>query len=470
MNISNLKSRKAWILVIFVFFLVMSFSYTYDNFANASNYPNLPLFKHSDRILVIAPHPDDESLGTAGVIKKALEENSTVLVVVVTDGSDETNAKKFSNFKKQTNIHNRADLVETRHQQTLKAMRTLGLNKSDVMFLGYPDSGLKTMFEDYWDPNHPYHSETFFNHSNHSPYTYSYQENAQYTGYNLNKNIEQIITDYKPNIIFYPDGEDAHLDHWATNAFVMYAMAETDYKGKNYSYLVHGGNNWPSMYLYPLDDNLIPPTALNNHQCKWIVAPLNGTEIKAEQTAINSYQLEIYLYGDLNSFIRNNELFAVHAPLKLEKIYKTDFFKDGLPISSFKNVLVDPKTRILGQPTVLSTIGLAYNNQNLYLLLKNSKNINKHLVYYFHFRIYNGQEFKRIDIKVTNGRAEYQNKAINSIQPNKNPSIQTQGNLMVLTLPIDNFNSASFIMMNSEVYDNQDKILLYLTPWKELKL
>jgi LmbE family N-acetylglucosaminyl deacetylase len=463
-----LQSRIARILII-VLISIVCFSFFYDNHVNASNYPDLPAFKHSDKILVFAPHPDDETLGTAGVIKKALEKNATVLVVVVTDGSDETNSKKLSSFKKQTHNHNKINLVEIRHQETLNAMKKLGLKQSNIIFLGYPDAGLKVMFEDDWDPSHPYRSNNSFNHFDHSPYNYSYQKNAPYTGYNLNKNMEQILTDYKPDIIFYPDGEDAHLDHWATNAFVMYAMAETNYTGKEYTYLVHGGKNWPSMYFYPLNNNLFPPQALKNHDTTWIIAPLNDTEKKAKQNAINSYPLFIYLYGYPNSFIRSNELFAVHVPLKIEKVNKTDFFQKTMPISSFKNVEVDPKTTILGQPADLSTIGLFYDKQNLYLLLKNTKNINKYLVYYFHFRIYNGQEFKRIDIKVTNGKAEYQEKATNSIKPD-NASIQTQEKLMTISIPLNYFQRASFIMFNSEVYNHQNKQLLDITPMKELKL
>src|SRR5574340_1404799 len=39
-----------------------------------------------DRILVVAPHPDDESLGCAGLIKQAVENGADVHVVVMTNG------------------------------------------------------------------------------------------------------------------------------------------------------------------------------------------------------------------------------------------------------------------------------------------------------------------------------------------------------------------------------------------------
>ena len=39
-----------------------------------------------ERLLVIAPHPDDETLGAGGLIQRVLERGGTVRVVLVTAG------------------------------------------------------------------------------------------------------------------------------------------------------------------------------------------------------------------------------------------------------------------------------------------------------------------------------------------------------------------------------------------------
>ena len=43
-------------------------------------------FTENDRILVLAPHPDDETLGAGGVIQRALEAKAHVKIVFLTYG------------------------------------------------------------------------------------------------------------------------------------------------------------------------------------------------------------------------------------------------------------------------------------------------------------------------------------------------------------------------------------------------
>jgi len=45
-----------------------------------------PLTEDSERILILAPHPDDETLGCGGTIQKALLQGKTVKVVFLTSG------------------------------------------------------------------------------------------------------------------------------------------------------------------------------------------------------------------------------------------------------------------------------------------------------------------------------------------------------------------------------------------------
>jgi LmbE family N-acetylglucosaminyl deacetylase len=79
--------------------------------------------------LVLAPHPDDETLACAGVIMQKLAAGSRVTVVVVADGS-------------RSHPGMPARLGQLRHAEEIEAMRRLGLPEDSLRQLGYPDQSL----------------------------------------------------------------------------------------------------------------------------------------------------------------------------------------------------------------------------------------------------------------------------------------------------------------------------------------
>lgn len=81
--------------------------------------------------VVLSPHPDDETLGTGGLIAEACEGGQEVDVVVVTDGSGSHPKSK---------LYPRRKLVELRYSEVHKAGLALGLQPDRVTFLGLPDT------------------------------------------------------------------------------------------------------------------------------------------------------------------------------------------------------------------------------------------------------------------------------------------------------------------------------------------
>ena len=85
------------------------------------------------KILILAPHPDDEALMFSGVIYGALSRGEPVKVVVMTNG--DLNGVSIGNI---------------RQDETLSAMNgVLGMAESDVIFLGYPDAGMTSIYDNY---------------------------------------------------------------------------------------------------------------------------------------------------------------------------------------------------------------------------------------------------------------------------------------------------------------------------------
>ncbi|MGB3780762.1 MAG: PIG-L deacetylase family protein [Tunicatimonas sp.] len=81
--------------------------------------------------LVVAPHPDDESLGCGGVIALLRQRGQAVSVLFVSDGSmSHPNSKRYP-------PEARRDL---REQEALSALEMLEVDAEDVSFLRLPDT------------------------------------------------------------------------------------------------------------------------------------------------------------------------------------------------------------------------------------------------------------------------------------------------------------------------------------------
>ncbi len=85
--------------------------------------------------LIVAPHPDDETLGCGGAIALLQSFGNPVQVLVMSDGTaSHPNSFKYPEQK----------LRSLRQQETLSALRSLGVELSAVAFLGLKDGAVPT--------------------------------------------------------------------------------------------------------------------------------------------------------------------------------------------------------------------------------------------------------------------------------------------------------------------------------------
>jgi LmbE family N-acetylglucosaminyl deacetylase len=85
-----------------------------------------------DHVLVLAAHPDDETLGAGGLIASAVRRDARVTIVVATDGDASHPASP---------THTPQMLARRRRAEVQNAVRELGVT-TDVHFLGLPDGRL----------------------------------------------------------------------------------------------------------------------------------------------------------------------------------------------------------------------------------------------------------------------------------------------------------------------------------------
>jgi LmbE family N-acetylglucosaminyl deacetylase len=82
------------------------------------------------RFAVLAPHPDDESLGCGGLIARACAAGQPPVVIILTDGAGS---------HPESRAYPPAALARVRQAETAAAMACLGLPPECLHFLGCPD-------------------------------------------------------------------------------------------------------------------------------------------------------------------------------------------------------------------------------------------------------------------------------------------------------------------------------------------
>ncbi len=315
------------VLLLVVIFINSGFPFSVNNclLANAAVGKELRLLDHAfDRVMVIAPHPDDEILGAGGLIYDTLQRNRPVRVVVLTNGDAfRVAAARYyetSKLSPAMYIH----FGKMRQQETLAAAAVVGLSPEAVTFLGYPDRGLSAMWIDYWLAGTRYTSP--YTDSSKSPYPNSFRLQAPYNGESAVGDLEKLILNFKPRQIIVSDPHDIHPDHWATNVMVRYALENLKTRGndwvkgiKIYSYLVHRGN-WPEQGLN-LDQALKPPSQLALVYPDWLKLDLPMSTREKKLAALDQYVTQNVIMGNrMVGFIRANELFRVFPAIRVPTI------------------------------------------------------------------------------------------------------------------------------------------------------
>jgi LmbE family N-acetylglucosaminyl deacetylase len=314
------------------------------------------------RILILAPHCDDETLGAGGLIQAAVQRGIEVQVVIATNGDGFRFATSRTFRKLAPNAKDYIHMGETRQQESLAALAKLGVPAENVHFLGYPDRGTPALLGKNWSSSMPYTSP--YIHVNHSPYPNTYNPASVYAGEDYLADLESIIGGYRPDLVIYPHPEDVHPDHWGLNVFTRLALTELNHKDSSYqpeqlTYLVHR-LDYPVVPGLKPTAGLVPPPALLPAYPNWLGWNLTPIEVAVKGEAILSYKSQISLLrGLMQSFVRSNELFApvtsVDLPMAvMGELLKPSTWKDvqGQPIAP---VQLDPTGDILSHKAIPET-------------------------------------------------------------------------------------------------------------------
>ena len=230
----------------------------------------------SDRILILAPHPDDESIATGGLIQIARSAGALVRVIVLTDGDNNPWPQRWIEKRWRIDPAARRRWGARRREEAYAALRILGQDASGTAFLGLPDLGLTDLL----------------------------MRNDQ----DIIRALRTQIDEFGPTMLVMPAVSDRHPDHSAAHILMRTALAQAPVP-RLYTFAVHGrGAGLPTATV-----------ALTPQQ-----RDIKQAAILAHQTQMRLSQRRFLRYAD------SAELFQIGAATSAGHPLRARFAQGGL--------------------------------------------------------------------------------------------------------------------------------------------
>ena len=278
--------------------------YTFGKGPDLASYAVFPTLGPSDRVTVVSPHTDDETIGIGGMIASLRRQGVPVSVIFMTCGDDNPIGADLASGVGYPSPGQLVSSGVQRQQEARAALAELGVDRSSILFLGLRDRGLREIAL----PAHlnaAYRSPGTLAQS--SPYPDSFQPNLAYTGSAARDALRRAIAQTNPTFVLTTPPEDTHTDHSATGEMVRDIMPKVTGSPSLFYFLVHypGFPRGKGGDLSPLQ----PPKRLASRP--WQVVELQPADIAAKRQAILRYasQLRVPFLGRLmRGMVRKNEL------------------------------------------------------------------------------------------------------------------------------------------------------------------
>jgi LmbE family N-acetylglucosaminyl deacetylase len=270
------------------------------------------------RLLVVAPHPDDEVLGAGGLMQRVKATGGAVRVVYLTDGDGYPEGVKQEDHVEAPTAKDYLGYGKQRRREARAALLRLGLADAFQTFLGFPDGGLCKLTSMYWSERRGAYRSPYTR-LNRPPKSEMLLPATAYRGEDLTQELALIIGDFKPTMIAVPRREDQHADHCAAWYFLADGLndvrrVDPEFSSDVINYIVHF-NTWPFEDDGP---RLEPPPGLRGGVSGWMRFPLTAAEARAKRKAISRYKTQMHVMSwFLDGFARSNEIFSRPAPRRV---------------------------------------------------------------------------------------------------------------------------------------------------------
>lgn len=268
------------------------------------SYPRIARPTAADRILIIAPHIDDEAIGAAGYAFDAVASGAEVYVVFVTAGDCARFAARVVNKTLGTTAASYLTVGKTRIAEAQSAMTFVGVPHDHYFILGYPDRGLRSILE-----NRKEIVRSGGTRQRAVPYEEALTPGSPYRFDSVIADLERVLEIAKPTTVVSPVVFDRHSDHSATAELMDLAIDAAGIRPQRLGYLVHA-SRIKSLVRTP-GRALVPPARMR--KLTWATYPLTPEVQKRKDALLQIYKSQRPYTSILrNTFVRTNELFLVY--------------------------------------------------------------------------------------------------------------------------------------------------------------
>ena len=168
----------------------------------------LPAFTPQTRLLVVAPHPDDETIANGLLIQRVRAAGGTVRVLLLTDGDNNPWPQRWLERRWFIGAAERVRWGRRRRAEGGEALRRLGLPAAALQPLGWPDLGVL--------------------------------DRLLQADQSALAELGAALTDFAPDMIALPALHDRHPDHGAAHVLMRLALAGCGRDPALLTYRIHG--------------------------------------------------------------------------------------------------------------------------------------------------------------------------------------------------------------------------------------
>jgi LmbE family N-acetylglucosaminyl deacetylase len=279
---------------------------------------------HSTRLLVVSAHPDDETLGAGGLMRRVAAQGGAVHVVWLTSGDGFPDGLETAEGVTHPTPQDYRSYGGLRESEARAALAFLGVDRRTLTFLGFPDEGLCELASTYLSAKmqafrSPYTSRIS------PPFTERVIRGVRYRGSDVRRELERLLVEFSPTVVVIPHPEDAHPDHCSAHIFMREALDALAARGRPrpriLHYLIHY-QRWPLSADAGTGGDLQPPAGFPPAEGRWESLALTRDEAAAKKQALLVYRSQMLVIGRfMLAFARNNELFLEGEPASMPECW-----------------------------------------------------------------------------------------------------------------------------------------------------